>query len=208
MALTDDQIDQYSRQIILPELGGIGQRKLLGASCLLLGSGPALETAATYLAGAGVGTLHVSDGPPAATAYAPLADRNRDVRVLSAPSRPIPCDYQVVLAARAPASGFAAGCARLGEISIGADPRGAHVTVVPRGAGCIDCRAAPPPEGDPGRPIDASTAGALAALAALLWLAEIAPGPEPRRLTLAPGAPCWTESPLGPSVACPRPCRP
>lgn len=208
MALTDDQIEQYSRQIILPELGGIGQQKLLGASCLLLGSGPAFETAATYLAGAGVGNLHVSDGPPPTAAYAPLADRNRDVRVVTAPSHPNPFDYQVILATRVPAGGFAAGCAQLGEIAVGGDPRGAHVRVVPRAAGCIECRAAPPAEGNSGRSIDEAAAGALAALAALLWLAEIAPGPEPKRLTLGPDAPCWTESPLGPTAGCPRPCRP
>lgn len=208
MALTDDQIEQYSRQIILPELGGIGQRKLLEASCLLLGSGPALETAATYLAGAGVGTLHVSDGSSPTMAYAPLAGRNRDVHIACAPSRPAPSDYQVILAAHTPAGGLAAGCARLGEIAVGADTSGAHVTVVPRTGGCIECRAAPPEEADRDRRIDEAAAGALAALAALLWLAEIAPRPEPKRLTLAPGAPCWTESPLGPTAGCPRPCRP
>jgi len=39
MELREDQIERYSRQIILPQLGGEGQEKLLNASILVIGAG-------------------------------------------------------------------------------------------------------------------------------------------------------------------------
>ncbi len=36
---TDEQVERYSRHIMLPEVGGIGQRKLLDARVLLIGAG-------------------------------------------------------------------------------------------------------------------------------------------------------------------------
>ncbi len=58
---TDDQIKRYSRQIILPEVGGIGQRKLLSSKVLVLGAGGLGSAAIAYLAAAGVGTLGIID---------------------------------------------------------------------------------------------------------------------------------------------------
>jgi molybdopterin/thiamine biosynthesis adenylyltransferase len=60
MALSDRQIERYSRQIILPEIGGRGQERLLAAVMTLAGSGPLAATAARYLAGAGVGELRLA----------------------------------------------------------------------------------------------------------------------------------------------------
>lgn len=58
---TDDQIKRYSRQIILPEVGGKGQRKLLNSRVLVIGAGGLGSAAIAYLAAAGVGTLGVVD---------------------------------------------------------------------------------------------------------------------------------------------------
>lgn len=60
--LNDEQIKRYSRQIIIPEIGGKGQKKLLKAKVLVIGAGGLGSAAIQYLAGAGVGTLGIVDG--------------------------------------------------------------------------------------------------------------------------------------------------
>jgi molybdopterin/thiamine biosynthesis adenylyltransferase len=65
-ALSEAQVERYSRQIILPQVGGRGQLALLGATVTICGSTELATTAALYLAGAGVGHLRVS--PPTAAA--------------------------------------------------------------------------------------------------------------------------------------------
>ena len=58
---SEEQIRRYSRHIILPEVGGKGQRKLLNSSVLLVGAGGLGSPAALYLAAAGVGRLGIID---------------------------------------------------------------------------------------------------------------------------------------------------
>lgn len=60
-ALSLDQARRYARHIILPEVGSIGQRKLLAAKVLLIGAGGLGSPAAMYLAAAGIGTIGVVD---------------------------------------------------------------------------------------------------------------------------------------------------
>jgi molybdopterin/thiamine biosynthesis adenylyltransferase len=60
-ALSLDQARRYARHIILPEVGSIGQRKLLAAKVLLIGAGGLGSPAATYLAASGVGTIGIFD---------------------------------------------------------------------------------------------------------------------------------------------------
>jgi adenylyltransferase/sulfurtransferase len=58
---TQDQIVRYSRQIVLPEVGGKGQKKLLNSSVLIIGAGGLGSPAAIYLAAAGVGRIGLVD---------------------------------------------------------------------------------------------------------------------------------------------------
>jgi sulfur-carrier protein adenylyltransferase/sulfurtransferase len=60
--LTEAQRDRYSRHLLLPEVGEVGQAKLLASKVLLLGAGGLGSPAALYLAAAGVGTLGLVDG--------------------------------------------------------------------------------------------------------------------------------------------------
>ncbi|MBF0124147.1 MAG: sulfurtransferase TusA family protein [Magnetococcales bacterium] len=57
LCFTEPQIERYSRQILLPQIGGQGQQRLLQSTVALVGSGTMVVTTAWYLAGAGVGRL-------------------------------------------------------------------------------------------------------------------------------------------------------
>jgi adenylyltransferase/sulfurtransferase len=59
--LTDDQLDRYARHIVLKEIGGEGQRKLLAATVAVIGAGGIGSPVIQYLAAAGVGRLRVID---------------------------------------------------------------------------------------------------------------------------------------------------
>ena len=59
--LSPEQIKRYSRHIMLPEVGELGQGKLLDAKVLCLGAGGLGSPSALYLAAAGVGTIGIVD---------------------------------------------------------------------------------------------------------------------------------------------------
>lgn len=61
MDFTEDQILRYSRHIILPEVGGAGQERLLNAKVALVGAGGLGSPVGYYLAAAGIGTIGVID---------------------------------------------------------------------------------------------------------------------------------------------------
>ncbi len=61
MSLRDDQIRRYARHVLLPDDGGVGQRRLLEGAVVVDALDGAAEAAVTYLAAAGVGTLVVRD---------------------------------------------------------------------------------------------------------------------------------------------------
>ena len=61
MLLTNEQIERYSRHIILKEVGEKGQKKLFNARVLIIGAGGLGSPAAMYLAAAGVGTIGIAD---------------------------------------------------------------------------------------------------------------------------------------------------
>ena len=80
--LTDAQIERYSRQIILPQIGGRGQERLLAASVAVVGTDRLAAVAAHYLAAAGVGVVCTD-----ASIVATLAGVNPDCRL-----QPLPAD--------------------------------------------------------------------------------------------------------------------
>ncbi len=61
MEFTDEQIHRYSRHIILPEVGGKGQKKILQSKVLIVGAGGLGCPVGYYLAAAGVGTIGIVD---------------------------------------------------------------------------------------------------------------------------------------------------
>lgn len=58
---TNEQIERYSRHIILSEVGGAGQKKIRNASALIVGTGGLGSPCAFYLTAAGVGKLAIVD---------------------------------------------------------------------------------------------------------------------------------------------------
>jgi molybdopterin/thiamine biosynthesis adenylyltransferase len=60
-AFTDEQLERYSRHIILKEVGVKGQKKLMAGKVLIIGAGGLGAPAALYLAAAGIGTIGIAD---------------------------------------------------------------------------------------------------------------------------------------------------
>jgi hypothetical protein len=90
MTLTDAQIERYSRQIIVPRIGGQAQKRLLAARLLLIGDARDIEAPLAYLVGAGVGTISVQvadDQETFSKKIAEMRQLNPDVSV----SIPSPC---------------------------------------------------------------------------------------------------------------------
>ena len=80
MPLTDAQIDRYSRQIIVPRIGGRGQERLLAARILLVGDARDIEAPLAYLVGAGIGTICLKLSSDQA-AFSEKRELNADVSV-------------------------------------------------------------------------------------------------------------------------------
>lgn len=106
--MNDEQLDRYARHIILKEIGGSGQQRLLDAHVVLIGAGGIGAPAIQYLAAAGIGRLTVIDDdevalsnlqrqvlfasadvgrPKVEAAAAAVARLNPDVRVTARPIR-------------------------------------------------------------------------------------------------------------------------
>ncbi len=61
MTLSDDELERYARHIVLPQVGGVGQRKLKAARVAVIGAGGIGSAVIPALAGAGVGALTIID---------------------------------------------------------------------------------------------------------------------------------------------------
>ena len=59
--LSDDELDRYARHIVLPQVGGIGQRKLKASSVVVIGAGGIGSAVIPVFAGAGIGKLTIID---------------------------------------------------------------------------------------------------------------------------------------------------
>ena len=99
--LTDPQIERYSRQIILPEVGGRGQERLLAARLTVLAELDDLTPALNYLVGAGVGSIHL-DSPAGSQALhrvaSEMSELNPDVRVVTAATESASDETLLILA--------------------------------------------------------------------------------------------------------------
>jgi len=87
MSLNDRQVERYSRQIIVPGMGGRAQERLLAARAIMIGEPRDIEAPVAYLAGAGVGEIAIIRCPGAADYGAIIAHAaalNPDVRVAMA----------------------------------------------------------------------------------------------------------------------------
>ena len=117
--LSAEQRRRYSRQLLMPEIGAQGQRRLLDASVLVVGAGGLGSPAALYLAAAGVGTIGLVDDdvvdesnlqrqvvhatervgqPKTASARAALEALNSDVRVVEHHERMGPDNVERLIA--------------------------------------------------------------------------------------------------------------
>lgn len=61
MSLSDEELDRYARHIALPQVGGVGQRKIKAASVAIIGAGGIGSATVPALAGAGIGRLTIID---------------------------------------------------------------------------------------------------------------------------------------------------
>ena len=61
MKLNNNQIKRYSRQIVLKNVGPLGQKKLLKSSVLVVGAGGLGSPILLYLAGTGIGKIGIID---------------------------------------------------------------------------------------------------------------------------------------------------
>jgi adenylyltransferase/sulfurtransferase len=194
MALSDAQIERYSRQILLPEVGGRGQERLLATRVAVRGTGPAAITAATLLGRAGIGTLEVA-------AALALAEPSPDCRVTrDSRDRTTPPDLVVDL--RDPADGTRAAEHPLVLGRLG----GTHAILLTlAGRPCIRCLApGDHPASGGGGPLAvlaARTLGALAATEALRVLL-LAPS-RGRRTSIDAESGAVDSRELVPVAACP-----
>jgi len=182
--LTEAQIDRYARHILLREVGGIGQERLLASTVAVEG----LEAGGwlvAWLALAGVGRLLLDDAAAVSAAdLAPLlsaADRGRRRDEALAAAIPAFNPDTAAAVGRGEAAlriraGLPDGAADAGVIHWAA--RGDEAVVVPPGARlCPACAAALPAA--PAAPAAASLAGSLAGAEALIHLLGRADGPRP-----------------------------
>ena len=61
MTLSDEELERYARHIVLPQVGGVGQRELKAASVAVIGAGGIGSAVIPALAGAGIGRLTIID---------------------------------------------------------------------------------------------------------------------------------------------------
>jgi ThiF family protein len=197
--LTDPQIERYSRQILLREVGARGQTRLLAARVALAGSGRAAAAAALLIGRAGVGALDLADDVPPLPELSPECRARRWSDLAAAPLPDLTVDLAEGRAARAgrPAVLGAHDGRRVRVLALGGRPCAACVD--PTHRPCADAPAANPLTA----PVE-SALGALVAAEALRLLLGPASGGRASTLALDGGVPDVSE--IAPSAGCPA-CR-
>ena len=61
MSLSDAELERYARHIVLPQVGGLGQRRLKDSRIVVVGAGGIGSAVIAALAGAGIGQLTIID---------------------------------------------------------------------------------------------------------------------------------------------------
>jgi hypothetical protein len=187
VALSDEQIERYSRQIIVPRMGGVGQERLLAARLVIAGEVVDLEPILAYLAGAGVGRISLilagADAAACAPILARVRDLNRDVAVEVGSA--LPADASLLLAIAGSASALnAVGTLNGGRggapVIFARFDRPAKIALIPTSPPCIACAdgnlLAPFSE----RADNAGFVAMVAAVESLKLIAGYAPAPKPR----------------------------
>lgn len=146
MALSNKQIERYSRQIIVPGIGGTGQERLLAAHLVIVGEFLDVEPVLAYMVGAGVGRISLVTTGSSTNFPADLVElmreHNPDVAIEIVTVAP--ADAQLVLAivgnAGAPASVRAVcdtgGTAAIVLARLDEPPK---IAVIPSPPPCVDC---------------------------------------------------------------------
>lgn len=207
MALRDDRVARWSRQLIVPGFGEVAQERLQAARVRVVGVDGVSSAALVALVQAGVGRIWLDDPeavgpadlagwlfPPSAVGMARIAAAGTALAPLSAfasidayPTGGVP-DAALVCApsvAQALSAAEAARRAGIPHVVVEADGDGGAVISVPRGAACYACARS---ASGAGRPPQAGIA-ALASLAAL-ELVQLIATPETvpgRRIDLVRG---------------------
>ena len=208
LSLTEAQIERYGRQILLPEIGGRGQRRLLAAHVALAGAGEAATAAAVLLGRAGVGTLDLLGQEESLPELGPDC-RVRRLGLDDTTSIEPEVDVLVDLV------GNDDRTARLGRrvqaagrpvvVGVLAGARAAVATLV--GRPCVACLPRPLlvlERADVAGPLVPPTALAAGALAASETLAVLLLPPAQGRLHTLDGANGrFTATPLDPTAGCP-----
>ena len=88
MALSDQQIERYARQIIVPGVGGIAQERLLSARMMLAGKAIDVASVLFYLVGAGIGEIQLqlplSDAAEREGLILQASQLNPEVKIMAA----------------------------------------------------------------------------------------------------------------------------
>jgi hypothetical protein len=197
MVLSDAQIERFSRQIILPQIGAAGQQRLLGASIAVAGDGALAEIAALYLVGAGIGrlALHGADRHPL---RAQLLDLDPGVQVDVPPGPLGSVDADVLVACDATLAEIDRAAAAPRPLVAGGS--NGWMVVADRAGICASCAAR---SRVPSRGAGEGVIGALMALAVLKLLVGIGDLPGRVWLQFDTARSTLTEHPLQRIANCP-----
>ncbi len=172
--LSDPQIDRYSRQILIAEIGGRGQERLLASRVAIVGDDPVVQFVGAYLAAAGIGRLCVP------TAFvAELSSMNPDCRV-----EPIAADdvqfsprmeFSVVISTQTQAAernSLVAACAAAPTTLLWGTSSGCWAVLHPNTEPlpCVECLLANSEAADPADSLWVASQLAMAAMRTILGL--------------------------------------